>query len=451
MSLKGFCGKMVLRIKKHKENRIFKVYLLAMFALMAVRYLMKVDVPAILFLLVAMIPIWFGSPSEQWAFVASCIPLSIAFQYKYALLILAVAILAKNRWRLKRSGAIIIVVAMMIWELWHAFYGQFSFVEYLRDFAELILLGIVTSIDMHDVDYKLVIRGLAVSVVGVCGIMLVMQLQQFNFNIVEVFIRSAHSFRFGQSNMESGAFALNFNANNLGFICNLSACGSLLLAIRKEHRRTDILLAVCSAIFALMTLSRAAIVCMVMIFGAYLFLIEGSAVKKFLSSASGVLIALFALVLVNAFVPSVFENILERFQRADVWNGRGGLLKYYNQFLFSSPMYFLFGIGMQHIFEKVSPFYPVHDVPHMGLQEVWVAWGLVGMVLMGIVLWKIVTVSKRYAGGKRQRYQFMPLVLTLVFAMSGQLLTSSRTLMALTFAYICLCIKKNVVVCQGDG
>ena len=175
---------MVLRIRTKTDNQIFKVYLLAMFALMAVRYLLKVDVPAVAFLLVAMLPIWWGNTSEQLAFAASCIPLSIAFQYKYALLILAAAILIKNLWRIKMTGAFIVVMAMMVWELWHAFYGQFSFVEYLRDFAELILLAIVTSIDMRNVDHKLVIRSLAISVVGVCVIMLVMQMQQFGFDLV---------------------------------------------------------------------------------------------------------------------------------------------------------------------------------------------------------------------------------------------------------------------------
>lgn len=434
---------MVLRIQTKTNNRIFKVYLLAMFALMAVRYLLKVDVPAVAFLLVAMLPIWWGNTSEQLAFAASCIPLSVAFQYKYALLILSVAILIKNQWRLKRSGVFFVVIAMMAWELWHAFYGQFSYVEYLRDFAELILLGVVTSIDLHEVDHKLVIRSLAISVVGVCAIMLIMQLQQFGFDLVAIFARSAHSFRFGQSNMASGRFAINFNANNLGFICNLATCGNLLLVIRKEYRWLDIILAVFSLAFAMMTLSRAAIVCAIMVFVAYFIFSEGKLTKKIWSIVGGVLVALLGLVLIRIFVPAVYENIAERFQRTDVWNGRGNLLKYYNQFLFSSPMYLLFGIGMQHVFEKVSPHYPVIDVPHMGLQEVCVVWGLVGLVMFAVIIWKIVTTSKHYAYGKRQLYQFMPLGLVMVFSMTGQLVTSSRVLIALTFAYICLCINKT--------
>ena len=414
-----------------------------MFVLMVARYLLKIDVPAIAFLALTLLPAWFGTKSEQLAMVASCIPLSVAFQYKYALLILSAAILIRNRWKLNRSGAFMIILAMAIWEWWHAFYGRFSYVEYLRDFAELIVLGLVISIDLDQVNYKLIIRSLAISVVGVCAIMLMMQLEQFDYNILAVFGRSAHSFRFGQSNMESGVYALNFNANNLGFICNLATCGVLLLVARREGSRFDIIMAVSASIFALMTLSRAAIVCLVLVFFAFVFLGEGKVLQKVSSGVVGIVVAVIAMMLLWIYIPSVFENIQERFDRADVSGGRTSLFLYYGQFLLSSPAYFLGGIGMQHIFEKVSPYFAVHDVPHMGLQEVWVAWGIVGVFMIILLFWKIVTTSLWYSQGKRRAYQFMPLCLTLVFTMSGQLLTSSRTLMALIFAYVCLCISND--------
>lgn len=431
---------MVIRIPKFRENRIFKVYLLAMFVLVVARYLLEINVPAIAFLALTFLPIWFGSKSEQLAMVASFIPLSVAFQYKYALLILAVAIFVKSRWKLNRSAVLLLILAMMIWELWHAIYGRFSYVEYLRDFAELIILGIAVSIDLYDVDYKLVIRSLSISVVGICMTMLMMQLIRFDFDLIAVFGRSARSFRFGQSNMEAGVYALNFNANNLGFICNLSLCGILLLSSRKENKSIDVVMAICLSIFAMMTLSRAAILCMVIIFSAYLFLNEGKAMQKVFSGIGGLIVAVVAVLLIWIYIPSVFENLLERFQRSDVSGGRNSLFKYYSQFLLSSPAYFFGGIGMQHIFEKVSPYFAVHDVPHMGMQEVWVAWGIVGVCMMLVLFWKMLTTSRQYSEGRRRVYQFMPLMLTMIFTTSGQLLTSSRALMAMTFAYVCLCI-----------
>lgn len=434
---------MVLRIQKKTDNQIFKVYMLAMFSLMIIRYVLKVNVPPIVFLGVAMLPIWLGSPSEQLAFVASCIPFSVAYQYKYALLILAVAVLLKKGRELKNASVIIIVAFMMVWELWHAFYGNFTYVEYLRDFAELIILGVVVTMDMEKLNHKLVIRTLSISVVGVCAIMLFMQLQQYNFNLIEVFIRSAHSFRFGESNMEAGTYALNFNANNLGFICDLSVAGILLLVSRKEHNRTDVFLAIVAIIFAIMTLSRAAIVCAVLIFVAYIFTLDGKILQKILRGIGGILVAVVAVGLIYLFVPSVFDNLQERFQREDVWNGRGSLMQYYTQYLLSSPMYLLFGVGMQGIFDKVSPYYPVHDVPHLGIQEVWLAWGIVGVVMMLLLIYKVITISRKNAESKRHIYQFMPLILVLVFTMTGQLLTSSRALLAFSISFVCLSIRRK--------
>lgn len=433
---------MVLRIQRKPENRIFKVYMLAMFALLILRYLMKIHVPQIAFLLVAMIPICFGSTSEQLAFAASCIPFSVAFQYKYAILILTVTILLKNRLRLKRPGGFVLVLVMMAWELGHAFFKWFSYVEYLRGFAELLLLGIITSIDLKNVDHKLVIRSLAVSVVGICVLMLVMQLQLYNYNLLAVFSRSVRSFRFGQNNMQSGWFALNFNANNLGFLCNLSACSCLLMVVRKENHWMDIVLAICAGAFALITVSRAAVVCMILIIGAYFLLTNGTFVRRIWGVVGGLLIIAVSVIILWQFLPSVFDNIITRFKYVDVWSGRGQLFQYYWKFLFSSWNYVLFGVGMQQIPKKVYPYYPVSNVPHNGIQEVWVAWGIVGVVMLLILLWKIVTTSKHHAGGKRQPYQFMPLILTLVFTMSGQLLTSSRALLALSISYLCLCVGK---------
>jgi hypothetical protein len=179
------------------------------------------------------------------------------------------------------------------------------------------------------------------------------------------------------------------------------------------------------------------------IFLVFLMLQEGKAANKLASGLGVLLILLIGVVLIYIFIPSLFTNILERFSRKDGWNGRDDLLLYYSQFLLRTPMYALFGIGAQQIFEKVSPFFPVIDVPHMGLQEVWLAWGVVGVVLMLVLFWRLLDTSKRYAQGKRHLYQFIPFGLTMLFTMSGQLLTSSRALMALTFAYVCLCIPKK--------
>lgn len=427
-----------LRIKK--KNLAIKIYCVLMAAMMIARYLFRIDVPNIAFLLVAVSPAFFGSTSELLACMVSYIPLSIAFQYKYALFIIMAVMLLKNRWRIKSGYAMVLVLLMMAWELLHIGYGYFSITEYVRDFAELLFMGALIMVDIGELDYKLIIRSLAISVVGVCIIMFMLQLQQYHFNLLALFSRSAASWRFGQANMDSGRFALNFNANNLGFICNLSASGMLLLRKLHKHTVIDLALTIGSLVFALMTLSRAAIICMLMIIALYVFGGESRGLKR----AIGILSLFAAVTLVGialyTYIPAIFENLMERFQRDDVWNGRTSLLTQYMKFVFLSPAHLLFGIGMQGMMEKVSSVVWVADVPHNGLQEALVAWGIPGLVVMLAWIGMIIKLSKVHSSRKRDFYQYVPLLLTLVFTTSGQLLTSSRALMALSFSYICLCI-----------
>lgn len=431
---------MFFRIYIQKKNLAFKIYCILMGVMLIARYLLKVNIPSVALLLIAAIPAVFGSTSELLASVVGFIPLSAAFQYKYALLISMIVMILKNRWRTKSGGAILLVIIMMIWELLHFTLGYFSPVEYVRDFAELLFMGALILINIDELDYKLIIRSLSFFTAFICVLMLVMQLQQNNFDIIQVFSRSASSWRFGQDNMDAGIFALNFDANILGFICNLSACGLLLLRTRKEHEKVDIVIAIASLFFALITLSRAAIICMLMIIAAYAFGGEQKGLKRFiglLSLLASVTIVGFA---VYRYIPTIFSNLLERFNRNDVWNGRGDLFTQYMKLIFSSPTNLLFGIGMQGVIEKASMVIWTNQLPHNGLQEALVVWGIPGLVAVLVWIVMIVRLSMVYSGRKRAAYQFAPLLLTLFFVMSVQMLSESRTLLALSFSYICLCI-----------
>ena len=237
---------MIFRVHIKRKNLAIKFYGFMMAVMLIARYLLNLNMPNAMFLAVAAIPAIFGSTSELLACTVSFIPLSPTFQYKYALLISLVALLLKNRWRQKSGGAILLVFIMMTWELLHFVSGGFSIVEYIRDFAELLFLGALIMVRIDNLDHKMIVRFFSVFVVAVCLIMFTMQLQQNDFNILKVFSRSAAAWRFGKGNMNSGRFALNFDANILGFICNLSTSGLLLLRKRKEQLRVDTLLIMAS-------------------------------------------------------------------------------------------------------------------------------------------------------------------------------------------------------------
>ena len=434
---------MQLQTSAEQKNFSIKIYYIMMAMLIVARYLLKINVPSMVLLAVAVIPAIFGTTSELLACVVSFIPISAAFQYKYAIIIAMAIMLIKNRWRLKSTPAFFLAIMMMVWELLHFVYGHFSLVEYFRDFAELLFMGALIMVNVGDLDYKMIIRSLAISAVGICTIMFIMQLQQNGFSVLKVFSRSAAAWRFGQSNMSAGKFALNFDANILGFICNLSACGLLLLRKRKESEKIDIVLTIASLFYALITLSRAAIVCMLLIIALYVFGGENKGLKRVIG-----ILSIFGIVTITGFVvytylPSIFENLQERFQRKDVWNGRGNLFTKYMEYVLSSPTNLLFGTGLQGVLEKVSPVIWVDQLPHNGLVEVVVVWGIPGIIVVLTWFTMIVRMSTVYSRCKREIYQFAPFLLTLVFMMSVQLLTESRIMLALSFSYICLCMGDN--------
>ena len=178
---------MSFQIQIERRNLAIKVYSVLMALLIVARYLFRINVPSPAFLMVAMIPVIFGSTSELLACTMSYIPISVAFQYKYALLIAMVVMLLKNRWRIKSGYALLLVLAMMAWELLHVVYGYFSIVEYVRGFAELLFMGALIMVEIGELDHKMIIRTLSISVVGVCAIMFIMQMQQYNYNILRYF------------------------------------------------------------------------------------------------------------------------------------------------------------------------------------------------------------------------------------------------------------------------
>jgi hypothetical protein len=87
-------------------------------------------------------------------------------------------------------------------------------------------------------------------------------------------------------------------------------------------------------------------------------------------------------------MPTVVERFYERFLVDDITNHRGDLLVFYNKHIFSSAKYSLFGIGMQNMGDKLLSIYPntFSFVPHNGIQQTIVAWGIPGLILFTVFI-----------------------------------------------------------------
>lgn len=417
---------------ENRNNTWFYLYLIGLLLLIMLRVLTSVPVPVTLVLLLSFIPAVVGTRSQMLAFAVSCIPLSTAFQYKYAILICIIFYALRSGGKIKLNHIALAVAGMMVWELFHAFMGEFSFMEYLRGFAELLLLAVVAGMDMEKTDRELMYRSLALCTVGVCVTILLIQMKESGWSLDFVTL----AFRFGAGNVEMENFNISFNPNRMGFICNLSLSGLLILASHRKLTAGEIVLAVLLITFGVLTLSRTFLVCLAVVALGFIFSTRGTAQKKLLSVLSVLAAVGVCLVILFLIVPETIEAFVLRFQEKDLLNGRDTLFSFYNKHIWSSGLYCLFGIGLQDFVGKIRDIYGTGWlICHNGYQQVWVTWGIVGMVLLGYLVYGIWRGAKTRAR-RISLTQCIPMLLIMVYVVSSQLISSGPVLLGIVYAYI---------------
>jgi len=397
--------------------------------------------PVILVLLVVTVLAAFCDKSELIALTITFIPLASAFQYKYAILICMVVYLLKFGKEFRINWTIIPLLLMFVWELFHAIGQQFSLLESLRGFTELIFITFLLLCNFKDLDFKIIVRALAITSIVVMTIKILSLLIESGFDFVAIF---EGTYRFGKSDADVKEYSLSYNSNQLGLICNLSIIGLLQLVLQKKNNKLDYLWIVVLALFGVMTMSRTFILCFLIIMVLFLFSRKEpitKKIKKFLIIACSIFVIFL---LANWLMPTVVERFYERFLVDDITNHRGDLLVFYNKHIFSSAKYSLFGIGIQNMGDKLISIYPstFTFVPHNGIQEILVAWGMPGLLLFGWFVLSVVLIAK--AENKLSLGGFIPLIIILISVQAGQFVTSGTSLLAIAFAYIGLiCVRRS--------
>lgn len=430
------------KIKKlNNPDMVFYLYLIAMLTALFLRKAAGVNIPIYFLLFLSFIPALFGSNDNIIAAAVCCIPMSSGFQFKYALLIYVVVfIVIKQRGKLRLNETVLLIFFMMIWELLHIYYGTFSIIEYLRSFAELLFIVILFSMKLNKINYRFVFRAYAIATVGICLIMLYLQLKQHGFSIKSIFGQDFKNYRFGQANTTAKNYGLNINPNRLGLICNLSIGSLLLLIGRKEHSFFDLVLLILSTVFGLMTLSRTFVIILLLIVIFFILTTKGNLKQKLLCIFGIFTMALLVIILISQIAPNIFENIISRFKEEDMFGGRDELFSFYNRHILSSLLFFFFGIGLHDLKGKIDSIYHIDiNVPHNGIQEIWVAWGIIGLILFVLMIVSLIKETRKHQHKPAKR-QYLLLFITLLHIMAGQFIRSEIALLSLILVIISLSI-----------
>ena len=393
-------------------------------------------------LLVAIAPAFFASPTQMIAMALAFIPLGSGFQYKYALMAYVLIGIVRFGSQMHFSKLTFPLIVMILWEMLHVVVGEMEINELMRGFAEFVFLWFISCQKLKDLEIRVIARSLAIAVVGVCCITMYMQTTLVMGDVSDVLSQGSDgSYRFGNNNNnEEELFSLVFNPNQLGFICNLAIAALLVLMRLRKSTLIDVVMLSLCVTFGSFTLSRTFLVCLAFLLISFILLSTNSLRQRIFYIILLTLLIGGVVWAIDAFLPDVIKNFTARFEVEDLSNNRIDLFVFYNQHIFSTAEYCLFGIGLQNFGEKLIQLYnPDIEVCHNGFQEAWVAWGLPGLVMVLWWLKQLVAESRRWCLTKRY-FSYLPLILILLDMQAGQFIRSNTNMLALILAYAVLCI-----------
>ena len=418
--------------EKNVYGKKFWLMMCVFYALFIIRIVLRIHFPVVLYLAWVLVMALAFDDNEIKALVISFIPLSSGFQYKYAMFICIVALIVKYYKRLRVNSIILIGSALMVWELLHFGIGTPSLIELARGFAELLFLMIVLCLpSKRRICVSEVTRLLAISSTVAFVILLFATVAGRGQSILDLM---QNGFRFGISEDTGGSFVFRFNSNALGTICNLAIAGLLINIYNKSAKLVDYFMIVFMVFIGLLTVSRTFLLCLGIMVVLFVLLQRKSLMRRVLTVFALATVGTLMLIVIINYFPSIIDNYNNRLNVEDISNGRSFLFGYYNDVIFSSARNIFFGIGIQQIATKSYGITGIMaDVPHNGVQQVVVAWGIPGLVLMILFIYKLV--KQGNTNKKSPLLYYLPLLISLITSLPGQFVTVPAKMLSLLFIF----------------
>lgn len=417
-----------------------RFYLLLGLLLAAIftRYALQIDIPRVLFLVLIALTAATATLDELVALMLCCIPLHECIDLFYSLGLCLMALVSKHHAKLRIGTSFLIVLLMVLWELLHCYRADFSLRDLLCSVIPLVMLMLVMFLDPRELDYPFLVRSFAWTTAGVCFYLLGKVFYAADFNIVTAV---AGLQRLGVK-AEAAELAIeggDVNPNTLGIICVLAVTGLMQLRTMGTGSRRDYVLSICLIVFGALTASRTYLVCLLLMAVLLILAQKGGFARKARFLGIMVMILAVGLLLLWLLFPDLLSYYISRFLESDITTGRDDLLAAYHEFTISEPKVLLWGIGLQQYNHRLLEYFRVATVvPHNGIQEVVIAWGIPGLILFFGLFHTMLRRAKEFCSRPRL-INYIPVLILLAKAQAGQLLLSSYTMLALSLAYLSLC------------
>lgn len=427
---------MKLFIPKERNRYLFYILFSINVILLFLNYSFKISIPSAVFIAVLVLAALIGDKDEIISVCICCIAWCEAIKWYYVVIICIVIFLFRCRHenKFKIDFGVIPLILIVIWEYLHCFSGKVTLKSMLAfSFLYLFFIMLFFARDMQTIDYNFVMRNFAYAVLVVCCILIMRLLIADNFNFASFFLDMQ---RLGQTDEESGGMVVN--PNSLGTLCVLAIGCLIQIRSAGQQKKFDTILLVAILALGALTCSRTYLACL-LILCVFLFVISDGGIKVKLRFLLGsIIVLLVAILFLTLVFPEALKAFALRFSEGDIMSGRDVLFAAYQDYLFSSAKAIIWGLGSLNLGEKVMQLGISFNVPHNGIQEILVAWGVMGIVLFAALIFILIRRSKQ-ENPHQSWINYALLVVLSAKIMVGQVITSNYTMLSFALIYLSMC------------
>lgn len=419
--------------KACNRNRFYALFAINM-VLLFFNYALQISIPSVAFVAVLVVVAAIGDMDEIMAVCICCVSWCEAIKWHYVIIFCCFIFVIKYGKKIKLDVGIIPIVLIVIWEFLHCFSSGANLKNMVSyAFLYVIFICLFFIRDMEAVDYSFILRTFSIAVLGVCCILILRLLIHYNFSFDKAFWEMQ---RLGLADEEIGGMVIN--PNSLGVLCVLAVGSLMQIRSAGEKKTVDMPLIVSILALGALTCSRTYLACL-LILCIFLLVVSDRGIKDKLKFLSGSIIALLITVsLLYLLFPATLDMYIRRLYAEDITSGRDVLFITFHNYLFSSAKAFAWGLGVINLGEAVMQLSISFNVPHNGIQEIMVAWGIIGLLLFIAMILVLIRRSKQE--NPHQLWSNYALLIVL-FAkiMVGQVITSSYTMLSFALIYLSLC------------
>lgn len=372
-----------INTKKANTNRDLKqLFLFCIIILIGVflRDVFELPVNKFIFLLIATMGFLRLNESVVVAFFVFLIPFFIGLPANY--IIMAAIVIFTIRLRTTKTSYLIIApYIFLLLEAIHLFSPLSSIGEFIKFSVYIVIITIILFRRNAKYNNACILLAYGLGVLGAFTIIFINSLRFISFDmIIEKGIRIGN-IDWVNKNFDSTSITLTIDQNTLGYFCIVAITSFLVLYHSKKLKAFyAIPLILLTIFYGTLTLSKTFTTVLVLVLLAFFMLnmkFNKNSIKNLLSIT---LLFTFVFILFDYYFPGITELILDRFKEEDISNGRTFLFQEYNDFMFSNLGRIIFGIGLQNMHLKSEIFL----APHNGPQQVFVAGGIIGVLLIAI-------------------------------------------------------------------